>query len=145
MTSVDANPRIINPGEVSFLYENTIIEGVSENAVLKAVPHLNPKAVKIESERFPVTDVKITKDKNDNLKVIGRVENTSDEEQMIRVVIQIWDKNGNPYYLASTILTGVKAGEKIGFEARSNALPPQVNADSAGSFKAYAYPHFQIQ
>ena len=136
-------PRIIAPGEKAFYYEEYSMDSLTEPIELKIIPR--PQIAKSTSEHitYPVTDISITDFEYGGIKVLGRVENTSDSEgSMVRVAITLFDEASEPIGLVSTVLTGdLTPGEKVGFEATSLFLPDEITADSVASYTAIAYPY----
>lgn len=136
-------PQIIAPGEKAYYYEETILDALTEPADLKIIPRPEIMESTTEHITYSVTDISITDNTYGGVKVIGRVENTTEaEESMIYVAITLFNEAAEPIGLVFTILTDDLApGEKVGFEATSISLPDEVTADSVASYTAVAYPH----
>lgn len=145
---MSTDPTIIMPGEVSFIHASTSsVTGISLGDSIVIKPNLSPQSSGAPVQGrdvFPTSDIRVESDSQWGVRVFGRVENTSSESQMIRVVALIWDKDGKPLYLHSTIQSSVQPNSTVGFEIRSNSLPPHVTLDRIGRYEVHAYPQFQI-
>lgn len=142
-TMVSVYPNVVSPGEKAYYYEETILDNYSGDVSdLVLLPRISVEDAKIENIRFPVTDITISDDSYLGIKTMGRVENTSSEdESMVYIAIVFYDENNQPIGLDFTILMEVlAAGDKIGFETTALSLPPSVTVDSVASYEAFAYP-----
>ena len=142
-TMVSVYPNVVSPGEKAYYYEETILDNYSgDGSDLVLLPRISVKDAKIENIRFPVTDITISDNSYLGIKTMGRVENTSSEdESMVYIAIVFYDENNQPIGLDFTILMDVlAAGDKIGFETTALSLPPSVTVDSVASYEAFAYP-----
>ena len=144
---MSAYPQIIAPGEKAYYYEEYALDSVAEDTVLQIIPR--PEIVRSTTEHitYSVSDVSITASEYGYLKVMGRVENTSDsEDSLIYVAITLFNEASEPIGLVSTVISNDLApGEKVGFEATALSLPDEVTADSIASYSAVVYPYqFQI-
>lgn len=139
-TMVSAYPNIISPGEIGFMYEETILDTAVDGSLV-VQPRLSVKESKRENIRFAVTDLEFSTDILGGLKALGRVENTSNtESSMTYIVIILADESGNPIGQLFTILTeNLAPGAKVGFEASDFSLPDDV-MDATVYYIAYAYP-----
>lgn len=91
---VSVYPQIISPGEKAYYYDSTTIDNVSENANLSVI--LQPDIVKSKTDKisFPVTDVEISNREYGGVEAVGRVENTSQEdESMLYIAVILFDSN----------------------------------------------------
>jgi len=137
---VSAYPDVLAPGEKGYLYEETILDAPVDGE-LTVVPREDVKEAKVELIRFPVTDDKISTDNYGNIKMLGRIENTSGAEQkMIYIVAFLYDANNSCIGQMFTITDSLAAGEKAGFEMSSMSLPKDITADSIDHYVVYAYP-----
>ena len=90
---------------------------------------------------FPVTDIKFSTDKYTDLKVIGRVENTTSKEQtLIEVCIIALDENNSVLTKLSTYVD-IAPNDKVGFECYGLAMPDGITADDVAAYIVYAFPH----
>ena len=138
---VSVYPQVLKPGETAYYYEETTLDEATDGAGFKIVPHLNVSKSKVACIRFTVSEVEIKDETYGGAKVIGRVENTSNETQkLVYVAVNLYDKDGK--LLAqqmTTISQDLAAGEKIGFEASN--LGFDFNAADVARYEIYAYPH----
>jgi hypothetical protein len=141
-TLVSEYPVVLDVGEKGYMYDEDILEDVEGGTELTLVPRISAEAAKIDLVRLNVTDVQISDDKYGGVKALGRVENTTTEEQdMVYVAIVLFDAAGTPIGLLFTILMDpLKAGDKIGFEASTLSVPDSLAAASVASYTTYAYP-----
>ncbi len=141
-TMVSAFPSVLDVGEKGYMYEETILEE-EPSGELTILPRPDVEAAKVDLVRFPVTDEEIKDgDYGVGLKMLGRVENTSDEAQsMVYIATAMYDAAGTPVGLMFNILTEELApGAKIGFECNGMSLPEDVTVDAIASHVTYAYP-----
>lgn len=138
---VSTYPQVIAPGEKGYMYEEDMLdERVDGELTVKPRPDIE-KAT-IEDIRYTVTDVEISPDKYNGLKVKGRVENQTEEDApgMVYVVFILKDAAGVPIGQVFTIVDELPAGDKVGFEASGLSLPDDVTADTVASYDVYSYP-----
>lgn len=139
---VSTYPEVISPGEKAYMYEENMLDEAVDGA-LTVLPRPGVEKAKVENIRYSATDVEISSDKYGRIKAIGRVENTTseDEDGMIYVVIILKDANGTPIgQIFTIIMDDLAAGDKAGFEASAMSLPDDVTADSVSSYDVFAYP-----
>lgn len=138
---VSTYPDVISPGEKAYMYEeNMLDEAIDGELTVLARP--DAEKSKVEKIRYSVSDVAISTDKYGDVKAIGRVENTSEEDgSMVYIVFILKDSSGNPIGQIFTILMeDLAAGDKIGFEASAMSLPDDVTEESIASYDVFAYP-----
>ncbi len=140
LSMVSVYPQVIQPGETAYYYqESTLEESISAEG-LKIVPHVDVKASKVDCVRFTVSEEAVKTDSLNDVKVTGRVENTSDEAQnMVYVVANLYDKDGGLLVQQFTILTDeLQPGEKIGFSTSN--LGYSFSAEDVADFEVFAFP-----
>lgn len=136
---VSVFPEIIAPGETAFYYEEVLLDAPADSE-LTAIPHIDVEEAYIDMIRYPVTDVTVDETGYGEIKVIGRVENNTNEDQtMLYVSAMLFDSNGDPLGHVFNILN-VAAGEKVGFECVSLSLPEEVSVSDVASYSVVAYP-----
>lgn len=138
---VSVYPQIISPGEKAYYYDSTTIDNVSENANLSVI--LQPDIVKSKTDKisFPVTNVEISNREYGGVEAVGRVENTSQEdESMLYIAVILFDSNDNPLLVLFDI-EDVKAGVKKGFNATNLGISDDITAASVSRFVAVAYTY----
>lgn len=144
LNMVSVNPQIIAPGETAYYFEETTYNGASTEG-LKVVPHVKADKAKVDLIRLDVSDLQIIND-TFGAKIMGRVENTTGEEQaLVYIVANIFDKDGKLLGQQFTILTDkLPAGEKIGFETSS--LSSQLSSSNIATYEVIAFPYqYQFQ
>lgn len=138
---VSVYPEVLQPGETAWYYEETMLDG-SSGLELKVLPHVEVEKAKIDCVRYDVTDVTISDETYGGIKVTGRVENTTDEdESMPYVVVLMYDANGQLLGTALDIVDGLNAGEKKGFSASSLSSYKELKTSNIASYEVYAYPN----
>lgn len=138
---VSVYPQIISPGKKAYYYDSTTIDNVSENANLSVI--LQPDIVKSKTDKisFPVTNVEISNREYGGVEAVGRVENTSQEdESMLYIAVILFDSNDNPLLVLFDI-EDVKAGVKKGFNATNLGISDDITAASVSRFVAVAYTY----
>lgn len=124
------------------MYEETALDDIGEGE-LTVIPRLDIKEATVDLIRYPVSEVEISAGQYGGLKALGRIENTGTEDSsgLVYVAVVLKDSSGVPIGHMFTILTdALKAGEKIGFEVSSFALPDDITVENAASFEVFAYP-----
>ena len=144
-TLVSEYPNVLAPGEKGYMYDETTLDEAVDSE-LTVLPRVDVQEATVERIRFPVTDVEIVDREYGGIKVKGRVENTSDEdENMVYVVAFLYDVNGACIGgIYTMIMEDLAAGAKIGFEMSEFSMPDGITADSVADFVVYAYP-YQLQ
>lgn len=140
-------PNVIEPGETAYLYGCTTANNITDvNDSYVAVPSFEAAEATIDRVRFPVTDVTMTDaDYGTYIDIIGRVENTSDEdESMVNIYFVFFDTAGEVICIKSTY-TDAKAGGKSSFDTSTMTEARDVTTSQIGSYEVYAYPlDFQL-
>ncbi|MBO5036860.1 MAG: hypothetical protein J6D42_07265 [Clostridia bacterium] len=141
-TMVSAYPNVLAPGEKGYMYDEATLDE-NYDGELTVLPREDIEESRVDLIRFTVTDTKISNDKYGRLKMVGRVENSSKEEQtgMIYIVAFLYDNTGSFVGQMSTILTeDLAVGDKIGFEMSEFSLPDDITAEIVTDYVIYAYP-----
>lgn len=139
---VSAYPSVLAPGEKGYMYDETTLDDYSGDGNLTILPRPDVEEATVDLIRYNVTDLTITDDEYSGVKVMGRIENTTEEtESMVYIVAFFYDASGIPIGSVFTILSeDLEAGAKIGFEMSGFSLPDDVTADSIAETTVYAYP-----
>ena len=145
--SMSVFPQIIAPGGKAYYYEEYTLPSLSDAIELTIVPRPQAKRSTSKHITYPVSDVSIEDYTFGYLKVMGRVENTSsNEDSLIYVAVTLFNEASEPIGVVYTILSDeLKPGEKVGFEAVATSLPGDVTAEAVAGYTAVAYPYqFQL-
>lgn len=141
---VSSYPQVLLPGEIGWYYEETTLD-IDPSSELKAIPHVDIKAAKIDCIRYEVSDITISDDKYSGIKITGRVENkTEKDESLPYVVIFLYDENDSFIGSAFTIMDKLAAGEKKGFSMTTFSSYDAFKAENVTRYEIFAYP-FQYQ
>jgi hypothetical protein len=144
LSTVGVYPDVINPGEKAYYYDESTLDA-DPGADIVAVPHPDIEIAKVDTIRFPLSDITLRNGKYGGVEAIGRVENNSDEEQaLLYIAIFLYDANNDPIGVMFTIPDNIAAGDTVSFEASSRAMPDDITAESVDHFDAFAYP-MQLQ
>ena len=137
---ISAYPQVISPGETAVYFNGMSFDKGTSNGEYKIVPTVQAEESKVDLVRCPVTDVKFTDSHFGGVEVVGRVENTTAEEQnLLNVAVVLYDKDGNVLSVLNTYASTVAPGAKIGFSA-SSIYQRNLKASDIASYEAYAYP-----
>ena len=139
---ISGYPQVIQPGETAYYYEETTLEGVeAEN--ITAIPHVDLSEAKVECIRLDVSDLDIVDDGYGDLKVTGRVENNTGEDQdSVYIVAFFYDGEGKLIGSALDLsFDTLTAGDKVGFSATSYSLPSDVTLDAIANYEVVAFPY----
>lgn len=139
---VSTYPNVLAPGEKGYMYEETTLENYTGDGNLTISPRPDVKEATVDLIRYDVTDISLSSDDFGGVKVLGRVENKTEEtESMVYIVAFFYDAAGTPIGSASTILSeDLEAGAKIGFEISGFSMPDDVTPDVIANTTVYAYP-----
>jgi len=138
---VSVYPDVIEPGEKAYYYEETSIDDFEKAVELEILPRVDIKKATVDKIRLSVSDDVLSEDGYGDLKILGRVENTTDEElSYVYVVVVLFDSNDIPLGLFHTTIPDTLApGDKVGFEGISMFLPASVTLDSVSRYEVFAY------
>jgi len=138
---VSVFPTVIEPGEKAYYYEELTLD-IDDPIELKVIARPDIKKAKVDVVRFPVTDFEVFEGKYSDLRIKGRVENTSDEKQgMTYIAAILIDNEGLPIGLIFTIITDdLLPGDKAGFEGSALSFPDEITVESVASYVVFAYP-----
>lgn len=136
---VNGYPEYIKPGETGYYYEVTTVDFSATDVV--AVPNVQVEKGTNDVIRYDITDITITTDTYNGVKVMGRVQNnTSSNGTLVKVAANLFDVNGNLIcncftYLENDLVVGAKVGFSMTPFAFRNFTPEDV-----ASYEVYAYP-----
>ncbi len=137
---ISASPQVIAPGETAVYFEEMMFDKGSADGVYHIVPTIQAEEAKVDLIRCPVTDVSFTDSYFGGVEVVGRVENTTGQEQsMLNVDVVLYDAAGNVLSVMSTYTSNVAPGAKIGFNT-SSIFQRNLKAADIASYAVYAYP-----
>lgn len=119
---ISSCPNVISPGEKGYFYNSIgstyIDKGVSFDNGVKLVPQIKLTQAKGKPTSYPVSDVTVRAGDYGDVKVTGRVENTSDKDiSYLYVNIIFYDANGKVIAISGTSITDIGAGMKGSFDA----------------------------
>lgn len=134
-------PNVIAPGEKGYICETSMLDAEPAGSLI-AIPREKVKGATVDLIRYETSDIQISDTGYGDIKVLGRVENTTNEAaSMVYIVAALYDADGNPVAVEFTILSDELApGDKVGFEFQSFSLPDSVTADAVADYTIYAYP-----
>lgn len=137
---VSEYPSVLAPGETGYLYETTLLdEPVDGELTLLARPDV--ERARVDLVRFAATDIDFSMDKYGDLRIRGRVQNTSDETYIqTKIVAVLFDADGNLLGLDYTYLDeDLAPGQKVGFELSVMELP-ESQLEQVADCRVWAYP-----
>ncbi|MCR5230482.1 MAG: FxLYD domain-containing protein [Solobacterium sp.] len=142
---VSAYPDILLPGETAYYYEETTLEEGAPSE-LSVLPHVQVKEATVNPVRYEISDVTISDETYGGIKIVGRVENTTEEDgKLVYVTALLYDSEDNMIASAFTILNNdLTAKDKVGFSISTLSVPDTVTASAVDHYTIYAYP-MQIQ
>ena len=137
---ISASPQVIAPGETAVYFEEMMFDKGTADGVYHIVPTIQAEEAKVDLIRCPVTDVSFTDSYFGGVEVVGRVENTTGQEQsMLNVDVVLYDAAGNVLSVMSTYTSNAAPGAKIGFNT-SSIFQRNLKAADIASYAVYAYP-----
>lgn len=142
MSLPTATPKVISPGETAVLYDTAMMDAEGD---YKVVPTFKAEEAKIPNTRFAVSDVKVSEDDFGTIEVIGRVENGTDEEQMMTVAAIFYAADGSVVGVASTTSDEIAAGGKSSFKISTLGDANNITLADVDHYDVIAYPWLQMQ
>ena len=137
---ISAYPEIIAPGETAVYFDAISFDNGSANGEYSIVPTIDAESSEVDLIRCPVTDISFTDGKFGGIEVVGRVENTTSEEQsLLNVAIILYGKDDKVLSVIHTYPDDVAPGAKIGFSG-STLFQDELKVSDIASYEAYAYP-----
>lgn len=141
MSLATSTPTVISPGETAVLYGESTVDAEGD---YKVVPTFKAVKAKIPNTRYPVSDIKISEDKDfGDIEVIGRVENNGDEEESIEVAVIFYGADGSVLGTEHTYTDEIAAGGKGTFKVSTSVN--EIDLEDIDHYDVIAYPGFQIQ
>lgn len=136
---IDGFPSVLKPGEKGYYYENTLYDG-SATTGLKMIPHAEVEKASAKYIRYDVSEISIKDEQYWGAKVVGRVENNTEEAaDSVKVAALLFDSNKKLLSIEYTYLDGtLGAGDKKAFEISS--FDYELAASDIASYTVYAYP-----
>lgn len=143
--AVDTCPDILLPGEKGYLYCQMNYESAMPDSIEMIV---RPKVEETDSipVRLTVSDVSVSGTNYGEIRILGRIENTTEKTQSVyHVEAVLFDQNKVPIAVISSLLSeDIGQGDKVGFELESFFLPQDITAESVSDALIYAYPILDI-
>ena len=140
---VSVYPSVIAPGEKAY-YRDTVSLADPPEGGLSVVMRPDVEVSRVEYVRLPVTDVELRRDQYKRLQVVGRVENTTDEEHKLTYVAAfLYDENDVCLDVFMDIVT-LPPKDRAGFECSGLVVPDTVTEDAVSRIEVSAY-FYQIQ
>ncbi|MCQ2515476.1 MAG: FxLYD domain-containing protein [Saccharofermentans sp.] len=144
---ISAAPEIIAPGERGYFYNgigsNLINENVSFDNGIVLVPQIRVEEATGEPVDYPVSDVTVSEGNYGYLNVLGRVENTSDEEiGYLYVDIVFYDANGTALAITGTSVTNIPAGGMSSFDTTCYFANENVSISDIADTVVMAREHY---
>lgn len=141
MSLVTSTHTVISPGESAILYGEATVDAEGN---YKVVPTYKAVKAKIPNTRYPVSDIKISEDKDfGDIEVIGRVENNSEEEETIKVAVIFYSADGAVLGAEFTYTDKIAAGSKGTFKMSTDVN--EIDLEDIDHYEVVAYPGFQMQ
>lgn len=139
ISMINGYPDVIKPGETGYYYESSLYDGKAKSD-LKLIPHADIEKASVDCIRYKISEVKVTDEQYLGAKILGRVENTTDETgSLVEVAAILFDSNGKLIGTEFTYLDNdLAAGDKVAFECSS--LNTELKASDIAKYEVYAYP-----
>ena len=144
---ISAAPEIIAPGERGYFYNglgsNLLNENVSLDNGIVLAPQIRVEEATGEPVDYPVSDVTVSEGNYGYLNVLGRVENTSDEEiGYLYVDIIFYDANGAVLAVTGTSVTNIPAGGMSSFDTTCYYANENVSFSDIAETEVMAREHY---
>lgn len=136
---ISAYPQVIAPSETAYYYEEIMLDSTPEGQLYDNW-HVSVAPAMVEQIQFPVSDVTISADSFGYIKAIGRVENTTSEEQsLVLVSVMLFNAENLPIGHMFTYVD-LAPNDKMGFECSGMSIPSDITIEDVASYVAVAYP-----
>lgn len=140
--NVTVYPYVLSPGDRAWLFDTVSLDETPAGD-LTVLPRAKASRAKVPVIRYNVTEGELKTGSSGRLKVLGRVENnTADDEEMITVAAFLFNSDGYCIGVLRDVVSA-SAGERVGFEC-TGTLPDSVTADTVDHISVAAFP-LQIQ
>lgn len=116
---INAYPQVIAPGEKAVYFETFSFDEDPEGNY-NAVPYFDIEKAKVPLGNLEVSDVSIKETSTGRVSAVGRVKNTTSEEQSLaKIAIILYDSNDKVIDVFDTYLDTMQPDEKISFSVSS--------------------------
>lgn len=135
-------PSVIKPGEIGYFYNSVLNLLIDDNVDSKKVSNIVPHTEIVEATKdvieYTVSDLSLTEEYG-CAKVIGRVTNTSDEDDPgIYINAIFYNKDGKVIGISGTSVYDIKAGETVGFDISSMYMAGTADYSDIASYDVIA-------
>ena len=143
--AVDTCPDILLPGEKGYFYCQVNYESAMPDTIKMII---RPKVEETDSTpvRLKVSDVSVSGTNFEEIRILGRVENTTEKTQSLyHIAAALFDEDKVPIAVISNFLSeDIEQADEIGFELESFFLPQDITAESVSNVLIFAYPALDI-
>ncbi len=138
MTYLTGKPDVLKPGETGYYYECTFWE--SGNPMdLKVIPHIKVEEATVDYIRLETSQINISDRDNGGIKITGRVENKTDEDlDVVVIVAYLFDSENKMLACEYDVLEDVLAKDKNGFSIE--VYKDGIESSMIDHYEIYAYP-----
>lgn len=138
---ISTAPDVVRPGEKGYFYNqfgDDIDTGADLNTI-QFVPHYKVEKANKMPHEYPVSDLSLANDEWGDVKIVGRVENdTSEDDMYVYVQAMFYNAEGKIIGITGTNVTGVSAGQKASFEISSLYAQDTLDSAAIADYKVVA-------
>ena len=138
---VSSAPSVVKPGEKGYFYNqfgDEIDPSVDLNTIQFVPQYKVEKANKLPHE-YPISDLSLANDDWGGVKVVGRVENDTTEDDMyVYIEAMFYNAEGKIIGITGTNVTGASAGQKASFEISSMYAQHTLDPNAIADYKVVA-------
>lgn len=139
---ISADPEIIAPGEYGYFYSNmgSVSGDLTADGDYTLVADITIEEAQNEIVRYEISDTSISAGTFGPLEVIGRITNTTDEdESLVWVAAVFYDENDVPLGIAGTNILNLTAGSTKSFSLDTMFLSAlDISIDDVARYEVYA-------
>ena len=141
--NVQCYPQVIAPGERAYYIDDFNIDNGTLEEEYVIIPDVDIEESEVPLVRLNVSDETLRKTNYGWLEMIGRVENTTNEEiaGFWYVVAILYDKDGKVLCKMFDMPDDIAPGEKITFEMTDAYNKAEVDIEDVERYEFFAYPH----
>lgn len=138
---ISGYPQILLPGETGVYYSEYNTDKINAKETYNIAPTTQISETDLIAIRCPVTEVTITDAKWGGIDIVGRVENTTGEDQSyMTFAVVLYDADGDVLCVEHGYTDAIAAGAKLGISTRTSSNL-KIKAKDVASYDIYVYPY----
>ena len=138
---VSVYPQIIAPGERAYYYNETTLDA-SADIQLTLKPTIKAEKAKVPLIKYETSDFAISDDEYLGIKALGRITNTTDEDESLpSIAVFLYNSDNSLLGLIASTGSTIAAGETTAEEITGFTLPDDITTSVVDHIEVIAYPY----